>query len=149
MSEHTPIPWKFTGPYHGGLTLGGFLQGDTAYEVGQRKGTLWVALTRREADAEFITRACNAHEDLLAACEDALDEMCPGWCRGGPGADEGEKDCRECGDPLLRDRMRAAIAKAREGVTRERVSIPAPSHDVSLETATNPTSGDGLSPSQT
>jgi len=70
--------------------------------------------------------------DLLTACEAAL-----GILR------------RPSMFPHTRGIIEAAIAKAREGVTRERVSIPAPSHDVSPETATNPTSGDGLSPSQT
>ncbi len=58
-----------------------------------------------EANAEFIVRACNAHDDLLAACEDAafvlgkvLDKDIANWERS-----DG-----------LHNRLRAAIAKAQE-----------------------------------
>lgn len=55
-----------------------------------------------EANAAFIVRACNAHDDLLAACKAALADRF--------GADDPCVDA----DPIT-DQLRAALAKAEGG----------------------------------
>ena len=71
--QHTPTPYHL-----GGI---GHPDGDnptTSIWVptppGFQSGT-WIAKDVQLADAEFIVRACNAHDALLAACERLLAAM--------------------------------------------------------------------------
>lgn len=66
---HTPTPWNWHGPYMTG-----------AYKVSAMDAEDKLALrlyvepsSNAEADAKFIVRACNAHDELVAAlrCIDA------------------------------------------------------------------------------
>lgn len=69
-TEHTPVPWRVKTEQkcaHGRHVHVGPNRGPTVADV-----HLWCG----QADAEFIVRACNAHEDLLAACEAALKDLC-------------------------------------------------------------------------
>lgn len=66
----TPTPWH----------RGGVLAVPNRYIAIQRGGALVehdamanVACVANAEDAEFIVRACNAHDDLLAAADDALE----------------------------------------------------------------------------
>ena len=62
-TEHTPTPWR-TGDLWN--TVFGPPNGNPCPEI--------VATVHgpRKANAEFIVRACNCHEDLLEACKIAL-----------------------------------------------------------------------------
>lgn len=75
MSAHTPGPWK----YDMGLT-----DNDTTSNVAfitDDDGFLIARLTRTgpqkslHADTAFIVRACNAHEELLAALRRSVEAM--------------------------------------------------------------------------
>lgn len=74
MSNHTPTPWE------------------VGEDVGQAERSIVTAECRdictcetgfgdAEANAEFIVRAVNAHDDLLNACREILraDEYTPDW----------------------------------------------------------------------
>ena len=63
-----------------------------------------VAAVVDEANAEFIVRACNAHDELLEACKDALNllEECPTVTRESIPYDS----------TMWQQKLRAAIAKA-------------------------------------
>ena len=56
MSGPTPGPWDY---------VGGYIFAPAGKGVG-------VATAFTEADAERIVRACNSHDELLAACKDLL-----------------------------------------------------------------------------
>jgi hypothetical protein len=62
-ARHTPTPWRFV-PWH-------VAEGPS--EVRAPEGWL-LCTTSGDADAEFITIACNAHDDLVAALEHCLRE---------------------------------------------------------------------------
>ena len=53
MSKHTPLPWQ--------------ADGEVVYTTVGEDET--VADCWEASDAEFIVRACNAHDELLAACK--------------------------------------------------------------------------------
>ena len=83
MTEHTPAPWSE--PYQDDYP------GDQGWWIyGNRgKGEYAIACTfvlnpNQEADARFIVRACNAHDDLLAALETMVSVFRP---REEPGPD--------------------------------------------------------------
>lgn len=80
MSEHTPGPWEVGGPYPSVSVIVCIDAGcgwpnpePSAYEaiciLDQR--TEGVPSEQAVANAEFIVRACNAHEDLVAALKAA------------------------------------------------------------------------------
>lgn len=61
--QHTPTPWEVSGEENGIITIRGDIE----------RGRLFaVADTVKWTDAEFIVRAVNAHDDLVAAGEAAL-----------------------------------------------------------------------------
>jgi len=66
--EHTAVPWD-TGSYSGGQTA---VYDDTGYDI-------CICYERDEgmggANAEFIARACNCHDDLLAALEFIVNDV--------------------------------------------------------------------------
>jgi hypothetical protein len=86
---HTPIPWKATRYSHYGILV-------TAKK--RAIAGMMYRLPEDQANAEFIVRACNAHADLLAALEAAI-ERCV-WQEGN-------------GSDWI-DLARAAIARAKE-----------------------------------
>jgi hypothetical protein len=96
-ARHTPIPWKQdpTGD------VGFWVIGTSKVLVAE---TLNETCSQDEsaANAEFIVRACNAHADLLEACQDALsDSVDASTYPDGP-----------CLNKHVRDALRAAIKKA-------------------------------------
>lgn len=73
--SHTPTPWFINGPWH--------IQSQTDIEGYRANGEPIPALPKiiakltpiveREANAAFIVRACNAHEELVKALRYALE----------------------------------------------------------------------------
>ena len=76
QTKHTPLPWKiaFVRP-----TPGSRLVHDWHIEDAAGKLVCWVPEVG-PANAEFIVRACNSHEQLLEACKNLLTALdnCPG-----------------------------------------------------------------------
>ena len=69
MAEHTPVPWSE--PYqddYPGDEGWWILNGKSGIDEYAVCVTFWMN-PNQEADARFIWRACNAHDDLLAALE--------------------------------------------------------------------------------
>ena len=60
--KHTPGPWRMH-------------KGDEPYTFNISGDTNVVRNVYKEANAHFITRACNSHYDLLKACKDAIRTM--------------------------------------------------------------------------
>lgn len=87
MAEHTPTPWIYipNERFRPGTVLIWTSRGPGYGAVAELSGPNpypdTVAL--HEANAEFIVRACNAHDDLLSAAKDLLEairaEGCVGW----------------------------------------------------------------------
>ena len=84
MSEHTPIPWycekdrrHFSGDHQGVsiCQMGGRIIAVVQFLYMDGSDEEW-------ANVEHIVRACNAHNDLLAACKAFVDseESKPGSC---------------------------------------------------------------------
>ena len=97
MPEHTPESWSYA------KCDCDFCKGYYVY-VGARK----IDDLFTEERARFIVRACNAHEDLLAAAQAVIEQECdPLECRwAGLGECEGGVECEV-------QKLHAAIAKAR------------------------------------
>ncbi len=100
-TQHTPTPWRLR---HSGKNDEVYLE----MKLAEGWVTMGVVLSRvtdthtQVANAEFICLACNAHDDLLAACEELAS------CHGHPvfvGSVFFE---------VARDKARAAIAKAKD-----------------------------------
>lgn len=76
MSKHTPTPWNFgtTAP-HQRIILGGdnrrYICNVQIHQTPRANGLL--DEDEREANAAFIVRACNAHDELLAVCKEIED----------------------------------------------------------------------------
>lgn len=69
MTNHTPTPWRHV-----------LLDVDTSEVVGSDNSTVcsneeYYPHSVSEEDMKFIVRACNAHDDLLAALERARDNL--------------------------------------------------------------------------
>lgn len=66
MSEHTPVPWRTAGS---GPATPHFALSVRTVAGGIAEGTICRIWQRAEAkaNAEFIVRACNAHDDMLEA----------------------------------------------------------------------------------
>lgn len=72
MSRHTPGPWKVANNGISGKKTATFRiwRNDPLQADGENKGYACIAPhVHGEANAAFIVRACNAHDDLLAALE--------------------------------------------------------------------------------
>ena len=68
-ATHTSTPWKCRnqrGPIREAIDIGGEQLTCTAYGMDPQ---------HTEANASFIVRACNAHDALVAALEDAAEQM--------------------------------------------------------------------------
>ncbi len=64
MSTHTPTPW--------------FIAGTGTIRYGEGRDAGWIATVHwrnREANAEFLCRAVNAHDDLVAALENIFSRV--------------------------------------------------------------------------
>lgn len=79
MDKHTPTPWWWgRDKKHGGAhNLNSATRPDVDIAIGGTSG-FWLlegiagnVRARTKADAEFIVRACNSHDGLLAACKAA------------------------------------------------------------------------------
>lgn len=105
---HTPTPWSIcTDPandsWYAGITISGKTgQGKTDYRVAD----VFVLNHAYKANAEFIVRACNAHDDLLAALKAALETV---ELPTGIGLGVGGLEFRF---PAWVEQARAAISKA-------------------------------------
>ncbi len=108
--ERTPGEWKLTGPSCPNRVSDGI---DYAIYVCDDKGhkhiiaetysrTAEKTFHPARANAEFIVRACNAHDDLLEACEAVVSAYEDG---------EPSKDNLRTNLP----KIRAAISKAKKG----------------------------------
>lgn len=108
--KHTPVPWTYQRlqPYMKGCSIGtGNLAIPTASMLiatawNTTRGLSGPQDAETEANARFIVRACNAHEELLAGLQalmrtpyilDILDYL-------------------EAHDPMALEKMRAALTKA-------------------------------------
>lgn len=97
--KHTPTPWEVTEPmedYHEFDTPFGYRR-----ENGDWSTVGWARCASREstqANAEFIVRSVNAHDDLLAACRAFVN-----WYN---------VDSTEFNSDTVYEMARAAIAKA-------------------------------------
>lgn len=69
MSDHTPTPWEVTG-YKDEKCVFISPANCLVHEIARccRWDDTSEAAEERNANAAFIVRACNAHDDLLAAC---------------------------------------------------------------------------------
>ncbi len=97
--KHTKLPWKTEG--------GASDQPDPRWQIYSDSEELTLAVTcggNDRANAEFIVRACNAHEDLLAICEDATTAIYDAMHAGSLS--------RNYHDDVM-DKIEAAIKKAR------------------------------------
>lgn len=68
--EHTPTPWKASG---NAVFRDGHCLAMTGTDI-------WMPEVE-EANAAFIVRACNAHDDLVAALEAVAEARMPGEAR--------------------------------------------------------------------
>jgi hypothetical protein len=66
MSAHTPTPWQVEGSIYEHMAAG--IRGGSNRAIAQ----VWKG-PRGHANAEFIVRACNAHDDLVAALKAIVD----------------------------------------------------------------------------
>jgi hypothetical protein len=112
QTRHTPLPWYLSEKRIAvkGHTPQGYSGVAVATTSPQNTDE-----TRR-ADAEFIVRACNAHDVLLAACEAAL-ELRALERESEPGMGASIADHREAKEAARRadgieEQLRAAIKKA-------------------------------------
>ena len=110
MAEHTPGPWRFWATKQGaGPSQRWSITDDP--QIVRAERTL-VGSAQGRANAEFIVRACNSHDELLVVCEKAVEDctLCGGTDRFlvgvGPSA-HFETGCIKCAG------LRAAIAKAK------------------------------------
>ncbi len=114
MNEHTPEPWGYTEDADDGggarfvihsLPWTGEMIAATSSH-GPHYKPHGPEVQEDEANARFIVRACNAHEDLLAACEAVEAQLLK----------DAEGCCPEKLERLrpLYDQVLAAIAKAKE-----------------------------------
>ena len=113
--KHTPLPWELDPegksrvytegydnmiPHYRILGVIGGKAGRTVADVGG-----WRDRLNAKADASFIVQACNAHEDLLAAVEEAVGWLDSSLSAFNPLTARGNVE-------RARDILRAAIANA-------------------------------------
>jgi hypothetical protein len=70
-AKHSPTPWKSQG--HKVITD---WQSDIIDEVVANCVVVFNHDASEQDNADFIVRACNAHEDLLAACKAIHEDIC-------------------------------------------------------------------------
>ena len=102
MTKHTPLPWVVDGDAvitQHATKRGGYQMDGTPRVFIASMEDLTISGAERAANAAFIVRACNAHDDLLDVCVD-VDAL---FLLGGE---------LDVGSPLYAA-LRAVIAKAR------------------------------------
>ena len=72
--QHTPIPWVMH-PFSAKYKNEGFCINATDEDATRIADVTNHYHVPSEANAHFIVQACNAHDDLLAALEDATDQL--------------------------------------------------------------------------
>jgi len=92
MAGYSPLPWVWD---------------SSKDELYSSVSNLVIARFLEDADAAFIAQACNAHDDLLAACEAAREFVRDISPDGHP------EDLSEADFSQMADMLDAAIAKAR------------------------------------
>lgn len=98
---HTPTPWNTTEPQPGVKIA--IMAQDGQHVADVIDQGLGVDTANMKANADFIVRAVNSHEDLLAACKQAM----------GAFVNHLDYDCNESSVERESYRaLRAAIAKA-------------------------------------
>jgi hypothetical protein len=75
-AEHTPTPWRADESEPAGQVI---LSSTVAFGPGQKQLCNVGHLTCAANDAEFIVRAVNCHDDLVAALKEAIAEL-NDWC---------------------------------------------------------------------
>lgn len=79
MSEHTPTPWNMVkGPPAALLRKTQSYTSAPGYTIYGKEGihTIITAMyTYSEANAQFIVKACNAHEELTTVVRETLDSL--------------------------------------------------------------------------
>lgn len=79
---HTPTPWKMKQKDYADKLCSGFIM-SRASEIfishSDKASETWtctgLATPEGVANAEFIVQACNAHDDLVKACETSLENL--------------------------------------------------------------------------
>lgn len=85
--EHTPGPWIIDPAYPSEVqtsdlnTICSVWHAHAAGETITVRGVLECSLEESAANAAFIVRACNAHDDLVAALEAVAEARMPGEAR--------------------------------------------------------------------
>ena len=106
MVEHTPVPWEVDEAEDLPLAvIADTADGEAICEIGKDGSRKADSCAEWHANAAFIVRACNAHDDLL----EVLGAIHACW-------GVGYKDTRRLVDalrPLIEVDARAAIAKAK------------------------------------
>ena len=109
-AAHTPGPWaaknwRICANFEDGNPLPIKVICDTAHNKEMRT-------EENEANAEFIVRACNAHDEFVQAAEHAVD-LIEAWMNGILAKSGITWESEDDHPPALKE-LRAAIAKARE-----------------------------------
>ena len=82
MSKHTPTPWAHNGytargEYHKACAV--WTADDETFICSTTRGKMRMydadSSETKDANAKFIVRACNAHDELLALVRDALERF--------------------------------------------------------------------------
>lgn len=74
MNKHTPIPWHESNERNaGGQLIDIVIRNKKRDPIALVSALGWDKKTSR-ANAEFIVRACNAHDDLLDACREMVEQ---------------------------------------------------------------------------
>ena len=74
-TKHTPTPWRrsTTNPFAINTAEGGASRAIAEVSTGEWMPDVFVGANEAIANAEFIVRACNSHDELLAALSDVCD----------------------------------------------------------------------------
>lgn len=107
-AQHTPTPW-YAKPREGRMTVP-IVSSDG---VKLAEATAYTPYYTTAANADFIVRACNVHEDLLAACENALANLNLFAMHEIGGVKQSDDDTLPFCLEGARGVLRAAIEKAR------------------------------------
>lgn len=70
MSKHTPTPWRESRGFISS-DANGYVPLITPFREDAHREMHGNPTPEAQANAEFIVRACNSHDDLLKACESA------------------------------------------------------------------------------
>lgn len=101
--QHSPVPWELHASADGRNSVR-ICRPDTTLERGcqviAEAEILGMPRLEAEANARFIFEACNAHDDLLAACRFTLSVM------------RANHDDIELSERIAIEKLEAAIAKA-------------------------------------